>query len=261
MASESTTLYLKADRNVEVSKQNVMLGDLLSMECSDKTILMKVKSLRILKIREEKEQRYVISVLKIIACIHEQYPRLEIQNLGETDIIVTYENQKTPPLLWHILKVVLVSAVIFFGSAFSIMAFNNDVGVTKLFGQIYELIMGKKTDGFSVLEVTYSIGLAIGILIFFNHFGKKRFTVDPTPMEIQMRLYENDIQTTLVENAARQRKNWRSKNELVADNFPGIAWFKCRNDSSWRCLFFHCGTWCDLRFCRSYPYRQSYFNL
>ena len=195
MASESTTLYLKADRNVEVSKQNVMLGDLLSMECSDKTILMKVKSLRILKIREEKEQRYVISVLKIIACIHEQYPRLEIQNLGETDIIVTYENQKTPPLLWHILKVVLVSAVIFFGSAFSIMAFNNDVGVTKLFGQIYELIMGKKTDGFSVLEVTYSIGL-----------GKKRFTVDPTPMEIQMRLYENDIQTTLVENAARQKK-------------------------------------------------------
>ncbi len=206
MASESTTLYLKADRNVEVSKQNIMLGDLLNMECSDKAILMKVKTLRILKIREEKEQRYVISVLKIIACIHEQYPRLEIQNLGETDIIVTYENQKTPPLLWHILKVILVSAVIFFGSAFSIMAFNNDVGVTKLFGQIYELIMGKKTDGFSVLEVTYSIGLAIGILIFFNHFGKKRFTVDPTPMEVQMRLYENDIQTTLVENATRQKK-------------------------------------------------------
>ena len=50
------------------------------------------------------------------------------------------------------------------------------------------------------------LGLAIGILIFFNHFGKKRFTVDPTPMEIQMRLYENDIQTTLVENAARQKK-------------------------------------------------------
>ena len=205
MASESTTLYLKADRNVEVSKQNVMLGDLLSMECSDKTILMKVKSLRILKIREEKEQRYVISVLKIIACIHEQYPRLEIQNLGETDIIVTYENQKTPGMAVHLFKTAFVVVLTFTGAAFS-MAFNNDVGVTKLFGQIYELIMGKKTDGFSVLEVTYSIGLAIGILIFFNHFGKKRFTVDPTPMEIQMRLYENDIQTTLVENAARQKK-------------------------------------------------------
>ena len=57
MASESATLYLKADRNVEVSKPNVMLGDILNMECSDKTILTKVKTLRILKIREEKEQR------------------------------------------------------------------------------------------------------------------------------------------------------------------------------------------------------------
>ena len=43
------------------------------MECSDKTILMKVKTLRILKIREEKEQRYVISVLKIISCIHAHF--------------------------------------------------------------------------------------------------------------------------------------------------------------------------------------------
>ena len=200
------TLYIKGDRDVEVTKPDVTLADLLSMECSDQSLLPKLKTMKILKFKKTGNQRCVISVLKIIACIHGQYPDMEVQNLGETDIIVTYENQKTPPLLWHILKVILVSAVIFFGSAFSIMAFNNDVGVTKLFGQIYELIMGKKTDGFSILEVTYSIGLAIGILIFFNHFGKKRFTVDPTPMEIQMRLYENDIQTTLVENATRQKK-------------------------------------------------------
>ena len=54
------------------------------------------------------------------------------------------------------------------------------------------------------MEIAYSAGLMIGILIFFNHFGKRRFTVDPTPMEVQMRVYENDIQTTLIENAARK---------------------------------------------------------
>ena len=84
------------------------------------------------------------------------------------------------------------------------MAFNNDVDVTKLFGQMYELVTGQETDGFTILEITYSIGLTAGILIFFNHFGKKRFTVDPTPMEVQMRLYENDIQTTLIEDASRR---------------------------------------------------------
>lgn len=206
MASETVTLYIKGDRNVEVTEQDVFLKDIVTMECSDKNILPKLQTLKILKIHGKKEQRYVVSVLEIIVCIHAQYPKVEVQNLGETDIIVTYENQKTSPYTWHILKVTVVAAVIFFGSAFSIMAFNNDVGGTELFGQIYELVMGKQSDGFTILEITYSIGLTIGILIFFNHFGKKRFTVDPTPMEVQMRLYENDIQTTLVEDASRRKE-------------------------------------------------------
>lgn len=206
MASESAMLYIKGDRNVEVTKQNVTLGDILEIECSDSTVLAKIKTLRILKVQEEKEQRFVISVLKIISCIHEHYPRIEVQNLGEEDIIVTYENQKTPLMFWHIIKTIFVAAVIFCGAAFSIMAFNNDISVTKLFSQIYQMVMGKESNGFTVLEVTYSLGMAIGILIFFNHFGKKRFTVDPTPMEVQMRLYENDIQTTLVEDASRRGK-------------------------------------------------------
>ncbi len=206
MASETVTLYIKGDRNVEVTKPDVYLKDIVMMECPDKNLLPKLQTLKVLKIQDKKEQRYVVSVLKIIACIHEKYPQVEVQNLGETDIIITYEKQQTPSYVWHICKVVVVAAIIFFGSAFSIMAFNNDVGGTELFGQIYELVMGKKSDGFTVLEITYSIGLTLGILIFFNHFGKKRFTVDPTPMEVQMRLYENDIQTTLVENAARRKE-------------------------------------------------------
>ena len=136
--------------------------------------------------------------------LNEEYPRLRVENMGETDIIVTYEDQKTSPKAWHILKTAFVAAVTFFGAAFSIMAFNNDVDVTKLFGQIYELVTGQETGGFTILEITYSIGITAGILIFFNHFGKKRFTVDPTPMEVQMRLYENEIQTTLAEDAARK---------------------------------------------------------
>lgn len=206
MASENITLYIKGDRNVEVTEQDVFLKDIVSMECSDKKFLPKLQTVKILKLHGNREQRYVVSVLEIIACIHAAYPEVEVQNLGEADIIVTYENQKTPPYLWHILKVAVVAAIIFFSSAFSIMAFNNDVGGTKLFGQIYELVMGKQSDGFTVLEVTYSIGLTFGILVFFNHFGKKRFTVDPTPMEVQMRLYENDIQTALVENASRRKE-------------------------------------------------------
>ena len=204
MPSEGKTLYIKGDRDVEVTKPDVALGDLLSMECTDKLMLAKIKTLKIIRFKKSGKQRCVVSVLKIISCIHEKFPQADVQNLGETDIIVTYEDQKTPALVWHIIKTAFVAAVTFFGAAFSIMAFNNDVDVTKLFGQIYELVTGQEAGGFSILEIAYSVGVAAGILIFFNHFGKKRFTVDPTPMEIQMRLYENDIQTTLIENSERR---------------------------------------------------------
>ena len=204
MPSEGKTLYIKGDRDVKVTKPDVTLGDLLSMECTDKLMLAKIKTLKIIRFKKSGKQRCVVSVLKIISCIHEKFPQADVQNLGETDIIVTYEDQKTPALVWHIIKTAFVAAVTFFGAAFSIMAFNNDVDVTKLFGQIYELVTGQEAGGFSILEIAYSVGVAAGILIFFNHFGKKRFTVDPTPMEIQMRLYENDIQTTLIENSERR---------------------------------------------------------
>lgn len=206
MASKNVTLYIKGERNVKVTRPDIYLEDIVSMECSDKTVLPGIRRLKILKISGKKEQRKVLSVLDIITCIHAAYPEVEVQNLGETDMIITCEQQKKTSVLLYGIKVVLVSAVIFFGSAFSIMAFNNDVGGTELFGQIYEQVTGKKSDGFTVLEITYAIGLTVGILVFFNHFGKKRFTADPTPMEIQMRIYENDIQTTLVENASRKKE-------------------------------------------------------
>lgn len=206
MAAEQVTLYIKGDRDVEVSKREVTLGDLLSFECSNKAMIPKVKTLKILKIPENGKQRYVVSVLKIIACIHENYPGVEVQNLGETDIIVTYEEQNTSGAAMHVIKTVFVSLLTFSGSVFAIMAFNNDASVSKLFSQIYEFVMGTKSDGFTMLELGYSLGITIGILVFFNHFGKKRFTVDPTPLEVQMRVYENDIQTTLIENASRKEE-------------------------------------------------------
>ena len=206
MAVNHDTVYLKGDRNVEGQKKDVTLGDIVAMECSNKEMIPKLKTLKILKIPDKKKQRMVISILKIIACIHEKYPGLEVQNMGEQDIIITYEEQKTPGMVWHVIKTVIVVLITFCGAAFSIMAFNNDVSTSKLFSQIYEFVTGDVSDGFTILEVSYSVGITVGILVFFNHFGKKRFTVDPTPMEVQMRLYENDIQTTLVEDASRREQ-------------------------------------------------------
>ena len=209
MAGSKETVYIKADRNVEVAKTSVMIGDVLKIECTDPAMLARIRSIHLLTFHhpdDKRQRRTVVSLLKVIQKIHEIYPDAAVENIGETDFIVTYEEQDGKGGIIHGVKIVAVVLISFFGAAFSTMAFNNDVGVTRMFGQVYELLTGTKSDGFTILEFTYCIGIVIGILTFFNHFGKKRLSVDPTPMEVEMRLYENDIQTTLVETYSRKEK-------------------------------------------------------
>ena len=104
------------------------------------------------------------------------------------------------------IKTILIGIITFFGSAFTIMAFHNDIDINNIFSQVYEIFTGKESDGFTILEITYSIGLASGIILFFNHIGTRRITKDPTPVEVQMRQYEGNVITTLVENANRNQE-------------------------------------------------------
>lgn len=209
MASGSVTIYIKADRNIEVEKPDITLGDVLKIYCQDPSVTARVQSLKLMRFHHtdrKNKNRTAVSILKVIDCIQKVYPNADIQNMGEKDFIVTYEEGKTAGRFTHACKVTAVVITSFVGAAFSIMTFNNDVDTSRLFHQIYELLTGRASDGFTVLELTYCIGLTLGILVFFNHFGKKRFTVDPTPVEVEMRLYENDIQTTLIEDFARKEK-------------------------------------------------------
>ena len=43
-------------------------------------------------------------------------------------------------------------------------------------------------------------------MVFFNHFGKKKITPDPTPIQVQLRKYEQDVDMTFIENASRGGK-------------------------------------------------------
>ena len=85
------------------------------------------------------------------------------------------------------------------------MTFNADADVEKLFQQIYQQVTGQVSNGFTILEITYSIGLGLGVLFFFNHFSKVKLTADPSPMQVQMRTYEDNINTTIIEDINRKK--------------------------------------------------------
>lgn len=203
---------MKLEKNTTVEKQVVTLGDVADLVCANQSVVNRLKMLKLFGFQHARKGKHrcaarkICSVIEVVEKIHEVYPGLEIENLGETDFIVEYstKGRDAAPLL--ILKVGLISAITFCGSAFSIMTFNNDVSTTKLFSQFYELLTGQPSDGFTILELTYSLGLALGIVTFFNHLGGRRITKDPTPIEVEMRQYEDDVETTLIQSESRARK-------------------------------------------------------
>ena len=54
------------------------------------------------------------------------------------------------------------------------------------------------------MEISYSMGLAIGIVVFFNHIGGRRITKDPTPIEVEMAIYEKEVNDALIKTADRE---------------------------------------------------------
>ena len=190
----NAVLYLKAEQNAEVMEAHVCVKDIASVYCADKAICAKAK------------KRQVISILKVIELIESECPSVSVENIGENATLIELinVNRHKGPLQW--LKMIFVAAISFFGTGFTIMAFHNDISINKIFSRIYELIMGYPADGYSILEVSYSIGLAVGIILFFNHIGGRRITKDPTPIEVEMRIYETDVNKALIETADREGK-------------------------------------------------------
>ncbi len=198
------TLYLKLNQISEVHEKDVRLKDIGTLYSDDPTVLSKCMVLKVKKIPSDRNRRYVGSVLDIIQLIADMDSSIQVENMGETDFIIDYKPKKAPNYLWAWAKTVFVSMVCFCGAAFAIMTFNNDASVTDVFREIYRLVLGQEAGDFTILELSYSIGLAAGVILFFNHFSKWKLNTDPTPLEVEMRLYEDSISKTLIQNDGRK---------------------------------------------------------
>ena len=197
-------IYIKCQRSVEVSDRDVFLSDVAEVYCADKLMEAKMKAVKLYRFPQD-EDTHVLSTLQIVQKMEAVCQDISVEIVGEPDCLVRLGTQKQESRWLLVAKVAFVCLVSFFGTGFTIMAYHNDVGVRELFAEIYELVMNRKPDGINVLEVSYSIGLAVGITVFFNHIGGRKLKKDPTPIEVSIRNYEEDVDKALVEKGERQK--------------------------------------------------------
>lgn len=202
----SEVIYLNLRQNSEVYCQDVFLKDLGSVCCTDKEVERRCSKIKVMHIDKKEHIRITCSVMDFIELILSMEPKLQVTNLGETDIIIDYQPKPRKIGLWDWIKTMFVCLTLFFGAAFAIMTFNNDCSVSDAFAQIYRLVMGSEAEGASIIEASYSVGIPIGIILFFNHFSKKSMAKDPTPIEVQMRNYESEVNEAIIKNAERKEK-------------------------------------------------------
>lgn len=158
------------------------------------------------RIRHYKATRQIISMLRVIQEIQRSGISHLLLPTGEQDCIVEYIGEKVPRKFWEFWKLFFVCLICLAGGAFSIMAFHNDISLPDMFQKFYTFVTGMPSDGNTLLEFMYSIGLGIGIVVFYNHVGKRRISKDPTPIEVSMRTYEQEMNSAMVKDWEREGK-------------------------------------------------------
>lgn len=197
-------IYIKAPQCIDITKPSVTLGDFLTIYCTDNKIQEKLNNLIFYTFPTGQSAQVVVSILKVMEMILNHYPDAQIENLGEGDFILAYDPPKAFAKAKEMIFTFFICLVAFFGGGYAIMAYNTDVGARELFTYLSMLFLGNAKSGVLYVAITYAVGLTVGMLLFFNHLGNKKLTKAPTPLEIQMRLYEKDISTTVIKDVSRR---------------------------------------------------------
>ena len=151
---QNVIVYFKCDRYVEVQSPEVYLKDLGSLQCADKTVTEKLKNIKVKQFQHEKVKRCVISSVLLIELMEETCPDIRVQVLGEPDVLVEWVDVNKHQGWQQWFKVALVCLVSFFGTAFTIMAYHNDIGINDVFTEVYRMVMNREPGGVNVLEVS-----------------------------------------------------------------------------------------------------------
>lgn len=200
-------IYIKPREKARiVQKREVLLRDVAEVYIGGQKT-QEAGRLVIFSIPEEKKKTYLLSVLDIIRVLHRQYPKASISNLGEMDILIAYLPQperKNP--IWTGMKIAFVALILFVGAMTTIMCFHSDTQLPLIFQNVYYIFFGENREMPAMLSIPYSIGVGLGIILFFNHFSKATLTDDPTPIEIEMTTYEKETNASVIDYLEQKKQ-------------------------------------------------------
>lgn len=201
------TIYLRMHPRLKVKQGRIIrLAHIAQFVC-DPLLYSKLREMVVYKISEEDQQIVVLDVMNVIKQIREYYPDSDIQAIGSSQTIIEIPTKKGG---FSIPFFILVWILLFIGSGLAILNFHEETGMQAVHQRLYKMVTGKENDKPLILQVPYSLGIGLGMVLFFNHIFKKKFNEEPSPLEIEMFNYQEDIDRYVT---AKHNENVRSSRD------------------------------------------------
>ncbi|MGL4738326.1 MAG: stage V sporulation protein AA [Cellulosilyticaceae bacterium] len=205
-------VYIKPEKHTSIiSKPIVRLKDVAEVS-AEKQLLKEIQNLCVFQVPDcHKKKYYVISVIQMIEAITKKFPNVTVSNMGEIDTIIHFLPKPIRVRPWlEVLKVIGICLIIFSGVSIAIMAYHVDTSMGRTFMILNEVFTGHYEKNPLYITIPYALGIPVGTLVFYNHFGTKKLTDDPTPIEVEINGYETQVEDTLIETLSRQQKEGKT---------------------------------------------------
>lgn len=189
------TIYIRMRNRVQARpEEKIILKDVAQI-IAPEADLSKIQNLMIYQLSEMDQNIVIIDVMKVIDSITGSIPKLEIQTIGPAQTIIEVIYKKKGVSFPFFL---LIWFLLFFGSAMAIMNFHDDVSMRSVQEKLYTIITGIKEPKPLLFQIPYSIGLGLGMILFFNHVFQKRINDEPSPLEVEMFNYQMDLDNYVI---------------------------------------------------------------
>ncbi|MET3682384.1 stage V sporulation protein AA [Alkalibacillus flavidus] len=183
-------VYIRLKPKISVKTgDHIRLGDMAWICCAD-CWQDKLLTLFIHDVQSTDHTYKVIDIYHVIEKLKHLYPDVEVETVGASQTVLALEQRK--PTLYP-LYIFFVWTLLFIGAAMAVMNFHYDVSMPDVQAHLHDMMARDVDRSVLWLQIPYSIGLGLGMVLFFNHFFKKKFNEEPSPLEVEMFNYDQNL--------------------------------------------------------------------
>ncbi|WP_205168574.1 stage V sporulation protein AA [Bacillus pakistanensis] len=185
-----SSMYIRLRHRVQARLDSVIVLEDIAQIIAPEQYLQKMNRLPLYNVTKQDKNIIVIDVMKVIEKITEVTKGIDVQTIGppQTIVEVIYESKKVSLPLF-----IGVWVLLFVGASLAIMNFHEDVSMREVHQRLYTVVTGNVDEHPLLFQIPYSFGLGLGMILFFNHVFKKRINEEPSPLEVEMFNYQQDL--------------------------------------------------------------------